>query len=448
MHIVIKKGLDVPLTGEPDQTIQDGPPVKRVAVIGADYVGLKPTMVVNVGDPVKLGQLLFTDKKNPGVKYTAPGAGKIIEINRGEKRVLLSVVIELEGTAEETFASYPEKDLKSVTAEQVKTNLIDSGLWSALRTRPFSKVPAIDSTPHSLFVTAMDTNPLCVNAAMVIKASASDFNNGLLMLSKLTEGKLYVCQAPHEFLPSEKLDYVTPVVFQGPHPAGLAGTHIHFLDPVSHGKTVWSVDYQDVIAIGRLFVSGKLNTERIISVAGPVVRLPKVVRTRLGASTDALTEGNLEDGENRIISGSVLSGRTASTTLAYLGRYHSQVSVLREGRERYFLAWLGLGFERFSIKNIYFSALNRSKKYALNTNVMGSPRAIVPFGCYEQVMPLDILPTHLVKALVMEDTDLAQDLGCLELDEEDLSLCTFVCPGKIEYGPILRRNLTKIEKEG
>ena len=446
--INIRRGLDLPISGAPEQAIVDGPQIRSVAIIGADYHGMKPTMAVQVGDKVKLGQLLFSDKKTEGVIYTAPAAGTVAAINRGAKRVLQSVVIDVEGDEAESFSQYSADQLASLTEEQVKDNLVNSGLWTALRTRPYSKVPAPTTTPNSIFVTAMDTNPLAVNPEQIIAERRDEFVNGLTVLSRLTAGQVYVCKAEGADILTGNNSRVSSEEFSGVHPAGNAGTHIHHLDPVSATKTVWTIGYQDVIAFGQLFATGKLPTERVISLAGPQVEQPRLVRTRVGASIDELTNGQLKDGENRVVSGSVFGGRTAAGPIAFLGRYHQQISVLVEGRERPFLHYLRAGFNNFSSLSIYVSSLFSGKKYDFNTTTNGSERAMVPIGAYERIMPLDILPTQLLRALIVGDTDLGQKLGCLELDEEDLSLCTFVCPGKYEYGPILRNNLTRIEKEG
>ncbi|MHA6476442.1 Na(+)-translocating NADH-quinone reductase subunit A [Stutzerimonas sp. KH-1] len=444
--INIKRGLDLPIAGAPAQRIEAGRPVRSVAVIGFDYPTMKPTMAVQVGDRVKLGQLLFSDKKSPGVNYTAPGAGVVSAVHRGEKRVLQSVVIDLDGDEEVTFASYSAAQLDGLSSEQVRENLQQSGLWTALRTRPFSKVPAIDATPASIFVTAIDTHPLAADPAVIIAEQAEAFEAGLKVLGNLA--KVFLCKAPNASLPGESLAKVQVESFNGPHPAGLAGTHIHFLDPVSASKSVWTIGYQDVIAVGKLFTSGRLSVERVVSLAGPVVEQPRLVRARLGANLDELTAGELQPGANRVVSGSVLGGRTAHGAFAYLGRYHQQVSCLREGKEREMLHYLRAGVEKHSILNIYISKLMGGKKFAFSTSTNGSPRAMVPVGNYEEVMPLDVLPTQLLRALIVGDTEVAQKLGCLELDEEDLALCTYVCAGKYEYGPILRDNLTRIEKEG
>jgi Na+-transporting NADH:ubiquinone oxidoreductase subunit A len=444
----IKRGLNLPITGEPSQNSIDAKNVKRIAILGRDYVGMKPTMEVQVGDKVKLGQLLFTDKKMEGVKYTAPGAGKIVEINRGEKRIFLSLVIELEGNEEVTFKSYSESELKTIDKDAVKSQLIDSGMWTTIKSRPFGKVANPTSEPHSIFVTAMDTNPLAPSVQKILEGSENNFKNGLAVLSKLTEGKLYLCKKPGEKIPIAEVPNLVVEEFDGPHPAGAPGTHIHFLDPVSRAKTVWNVNAQDVAAIGSLFTTGKINVERIAAICGPSAKNPRLIKTRVGASISELTEGEIKEGETRVVSGSVLSGRHAFEAEAYLGRFHQQITLLEEGRKREFLGWLTPGSNLYSVKNIVVSKIFKNKKFDFTTSTNGGPRAIVPIGSYEKVMPLDIIPTYLLRAIAVDDVEEAEALGILELDEEDLALCTYVCPSKIDHGINLRRTLTLIEKEG
>ena len=442
----IRKGLDVPISGEPAQRIEAARPVRSVALIGRDYNGMKPTMAVQVGDRVKLGQIVFSDKRNPGVHFTAPAAGVVSAIHRGEQRVLQSLVIDVEGNEEVVFAQYPQSQLAALDTQLVRDNLIQSGLWTALRTRPLSKTPAVDAVPSSIFVTAIDTHPLAADPAVVIAEYPADFASGLQVLSRLA--KVFLCKAEGVSLAGEDLPQVQGESFSGPHPAGLAGTHIHFLDPVSASKSVWSIGYQDVIAIGKLFLTGHLWVERVVALGGPVVEKPRLLRSRLGANLEELCAGELVPGYNRVISGSVLGGRTARGAFAYLGRFHQQVSCLHEGDERQFLHYLRAGVNKHSVLNVFVSRFMGARKLDLDTSTNGSTRAMVPVGTYEQVMPLDILPTHLLRYLIVGDTEMAQKLGCLELDEEDLALCTYVCPGKYEYGPILRDNLNLIEKEG
>ena len=446
--IKIKKGLNVPISGDPEQVVYDGQSVSQVAVVGPDYVGMKPTMKVVVGDVVKLGQVLFEDKKAPEIRFTSPGAGKVVAINRGPKRVLLSVVIRLQGDEQVAFQAYQAKPVEDLDRQAIKDLLFESGLWTSFRTRPFSKTPVPSSTPHSIFVTAIDTNPLAPSTCVVLQGKDKEFENGVHVLSKLTDGNIFLCKAPDVKLTGGGIERVRVEEFSGQHPAGLAGTHINALDPVSRKKTVWNINAQDVVAIGELFASGNLNVERIVSLAGPAVTKPRLVKTRLGASLTELTAGELSEGENRVISGSVLTGFSANGDMGFLGRYHQQVSILPEGGERTFLGWLVPSLDLFSVENIVLSKLFPRKKFNFTTNINGGERPIVPIGSYESVMPLDILATPMLRAIATVDVEEAEKLGVFELDEEDLALCTYVCPSKIDHGENLRKTLTLIEKEG
>lgn len=444
--IKIKQGLDLPITGAPEQTVKSAPAIRNVAVIGQDYVGMKPTMAVKEGDRVKLGQLIFSDKKTEGVKFTAPAAGVVKAINRGERRVLQSVVIEVDDNEEAIeFAKYDAAQLSSLSREQVQEVLVESGQWAAMRTRPFSKVPQPGTAPHSIFVTAIDTNPLAANPEVFISEFSDDFVNGLKVLGRLTDGSVHLCKAAGANIPTA--DGVAVHEFEGKHPAGNAGTHIHFIDPVSQQKTVWVIGYEEVVAYGKLLTTGRIFTDRVVAVAGPQVNEPALVRTRMGASVSELSAGMVKAGENRLIAGSVWNGHAADGAFDFLGRSTTQVSVLTEGNKREFMGWLVAGKEKFSVLNVFSSFLSPGKKFNFSTTTNGSERAMLPVGQFEQLMPLDILPTQLLRALVTGDIVTAMQLGCLELDEEDVALLTFACPGKYEYGPILRDNLSRIEKE-
>lgn len=439
----------MPITGTPKQKIEGAPNISRVAVLGREHVGMKPTMLVKEGDRVKLGQPLFTDKKNPRVQYVAPGAGEVEVIHRGARRVFQSLVIRLDGDEEVTFPVFDAEKLSQLDREDVVEQLLDSGLWVAMRTRPYSKSPNPQNTPHSIFVTAMDTRPLAADPTVIITEYQQDFENGLRVLARLTEGNVYVCCGKENSLDLKDDAQIKKAVFEGPHPAGIPGTHIHYIDPVSATKSVWHLNYQDVIAYGKLFTEGKIWTDRIISLAGPAIKNPRLLRVRLGASTNDIIEGEVKSGECRIISGSALAGWRAAGWASYLGRFNLQITAIFEGREREFFGWIVPGMKKYSKSNALLSSFFRKQaRFDFTTSQNGSPRAMVPIGVYERVMPLDILPTQLLRALVTKDTDLAQALGCLELDEEDLALCTFVCPSKYEFGPMLRENLIQIEKEG
>ncbi|WP_101827186.1 Na(+)-translocating NADH-quinone reductase subunit A [Klebsiella michiganensis] len=446
--IKITKGLNLPIAGMPSQQISSKTAVKRVALLGEEYIGMRPSMAVREGDRVQKGQLLFEDKRNPGVRFTAPASGTISAIHRGERRVLQSVVIDVDGDDAVHFPRYELADLAALTREAVQQQLVESGMWTAFRTRPFSKIPAPGSVPAAIFVTAIDTNPLAADPQPIILAQREAFDAGLTLLTRLTDGKVHVCQASGGKLGGHPVGQVTFKQFAGPHPAGLVGTHIHFLEPVSLKKQVWHLNYQDVIAVGKLFLEGELSSERIVALGGPQVKEPRLLKTCSGASLDELLADELLDDENRVISGSVLSGTHAQGPHAFLGRFHLQISVVKEGREKELFGWVMPGKDKFSITRTTLGHFMKRKLFNFSTDTNGGERAMVPIGNYERVMPLDILPTMLLRDLLAGDTDSAQALGCLELDEEDLALCTYVCPGKYEYGPALRSVLTQIEQEG
>lgn len=450
MQFKIKKGLTIPVTGEPEQRIYPGAEVSRVAIVGYDYIGVKrlPTLDVEVGDRVVMGQPLVRGKVFTEVVATAPGTGVVQAVHRGHQRVLETIVVKLEGTGEETFNAYSEEELSGLNRNQVQENLLASGLWLAFRTRPYSMIAKPDSVPDAIFVTAIDTNPLAPDPSVIVREARQDFLNGLTVIAKLTEGKVFVCRASDGDIPVPSGDQFQMAEFEGPHPAGLPGTHIHFLHPVGLKRVVWHLNYQDIIMIGRLFTTGRLNPERIISLAGPLANQPRLIRTQLGASTNDLVQNEIPPkGEVRVVAGSLLNGRHAVGNSAFLGRYHRQITVLKEGREREFLAWINPGVNKYSATRVFVSNLFKKRRFPLTTTTNGSRRAMVPIGAYERLMPLDILPTQLLRALIVGDTETSIALGCLELDEEDLALCSFVDPGKHDFGPILRRNLHQIFQE-
>ena len=451
-----RKGLDLPIAGRPGPRVERAAQPRRVALLGGDYVGMKPTMHVRPGDLVRRGQLLFECKKTPGVRYTAPAAGKVAAVNRGDKRRFESVVIELSQAersgdvgGETDFSAYEGRDVGALGREQVRDLLLESGEWTALRARPFGSVADPSTTPKSIFVTAVDTHPLAPNLAPLIAEQQREFDAGVVALTALTDGMVYVCTAAEEAVKAPTHERVRLEHFAGPHPSGTAGWHIHTLDPVDRGKRVWHLGAQDAIAIGHLFLTGKLRLERVVSLAGPGVRRPRLLSTRRGVATDDLVSEQLREGTTRVISGSVFGGRTAMDEIhGFLQRYDQQVSVIAEGGERLFLGWMAAGFNAFSVKRAFASLLTPGKRFAFTTATHGSDRAIVPIGSYEQVFPFDIPPSFLLRALAVQDTERAEQLGCLELSEDDLALCTFVEPGKAEYGPQLRAVLDTIWKEG
>ena len=446
--ISIKKGLDLPISGAiTDATIHDITPKHSVAILGEGYLGLKPTMLVAEGDAVILGQPLFEDKKNPGVFICSPVSGVVEKIVRGEKRRLLSVIICPETKEPVVFESFGNDVAEKLSREEIVKRLASSGLWATLRTRPFSKIPSIDAVPHAIFVNAMDSNPLAFDPALAMQGRDEDLLAGLAIMQVLSGGQAHFCCRQETSVPTHHLNRVEIHRFGGVHPAGLVGTHIHFIDPVGANKIAWHLNVQDLLAIGKFFRSGILDNQRLIAIAGPGVKNPRIVRATRGTAMADLLADNLQEGEQRVISGSALAGRQVHEDTAYLSAYDQQVTVLPEGRESYFLGFLRPGVGWFSKTNAYIGKFLK-EPFQFNTSTRGSPRPLVPIGVYEEVMPLDILPTLLVKALIVKDTDTAIRLGALELDEEDLALMSFVCPGKHDFGAILRENLTLIEQEG
>jgi len=439
--IKIRKGLTLPVKGEPSGEIRKVTDISESAVLGDDFPGMKPSMLVKEGDSVRKGEPVFKDRKNPEIIFTAPVTGVVKAVNRGEKRKFLSLVIQ-RGEGDPVIFDIP--DMKTADRETVYELLKNSGLLTAFRERPFAKCPSADRKPKAVFINCMDTRPLSPDMSYILSGNEEYFKKGVEAVSKLAE-KTYVCKGLDINLP--ELADVDISIFDGPHPAGLSGTHVHFLETVSLSKTVWTVDMKDVIDIGYLLSHGQLNEMTRVALSGELVE-PCVVETYKGAPVAELLKGKLKDPDCRVIIGSPLYGYEMKKGVEHLSSCFSQVTALAELKERYPFGWTTPRADLFSVKNIFASAFTGYKKLRIDTALNGALRPMVPVGTYEKVMPLDILPTHLLRALITRDIETSEKLGCLELSEEDLSLCTFVCPGKIDYAPIIRDVLTTIEKEG
>lgn len=457
----IRRGLDIPIAGAPSSEMSRAGKPKQIAVVGADYHDLKPTMLVTEGDQVRLGDPLFNDKKNPSVVFTAAGSGTVTAINRGEKRSFVSLVIDLdektdaEDVNKQLFEAYPEENLLATSHRPfIKDRILKSGLWTALRTRPYSKIPEVDSSPQAVFISTLDTHPLAPNPYQIIYEHKQAFACGLKVLYALTHKPIFINKGINQDIPGQDLDFVTTTTWHGKHPAGLVGTHMHALMPVNADHVNWHIGHQDLIALGYLFTKGLIWTTRYAAITGPMAAHPRILITRLGAYLDdILSHNEYRHTHNsvRVISGSVLGGRTARPPVNFLSRWSQQICLVEEGTQRDFFltkGWLSIGFHKFSMLGTYIGKFIPGMRFPMTTSTQGSKRSMVPIGLYEKVMPMDILPTYLLRALISQDTERAQELGALELDEEDLALCTFVCPGKYEYGPILRDNLRFIEKNG
>lgn len=451
------KGLRLPVPGAPGSSIQPGPPVTKVAVTALDYLGIRPRMAVEAGTVVQRGQLLFEDRRNPGVRFTSPASGTVSAVHRGDHRALLSVVIDLdagefdnqEKVPHAVFDAYLEKPPQEMTRDQVRDLLVKSGLWTAFRRRPFDNIPRLDETPHALFVMAVNPHPSAPSPTAILEGRAMDFEMGLVALRQLLPSQLtIVCTNLADKVSVPTIDGVETHSFGGPFPVGTPGFCMHILSPPSLDRPNWYLALQDVLDVGALFRTGRLSVERVISLAGPEVQKPALLRTRIGACISELTDGRLSLGNVRVLAGSVLDGReTTPAALDFLGRYHLQISVLKNATDRHLLGWLGPGRNKFSVTRLFLSRLLQGH-LRINTDAHGGRRAMVPMGFFEKVWPFDLLVTPLLRALSAEDDDTALDLGCMELAEEDVAVCTFVCPSKIDYGLALRAALTRIEEAG
>ena len=450
----LKKGLDIPLVGAPELRIETPPPASRVALYAHEFHGLKPDMQVRPGDEVAQGQPLFSDRRYPEILYTSPASGVVEEVHRGRKRALLSVEVRVEGQRQVAFPAFDGSELMTLSPETVREQLLRSGLWTAFRTRPYSEVPPPTQEPDAIFITAMDTRPLSLDPAMVIQEEGENFRAGLSVLSRLSKAPLYVCTSPGTKLPLPNLENLCQAEFAGPHPAGLAGTHIHFLAPVTSDKVVWVIDYHHVIGVGTVFTTGHVPSTRVVALGGPLVSRPRLLRVLEGACVSEICENELlsakpADPDVRMVCGSVLEGYEVENGRDFLGSFTYQVTALSNHCQQPILGWLRPGLNLFTVSRTLLSSLSGAKrKFSLACGQNGSPRSLIPLELYDRVFPLELLPVQMLKALLVRDTDTAQQLGCLELDEEDLALCSFVCPSKHEFGPVLRENLELIQREG
>lgn len=447
--IKIKKGLDIPLEGKPELQASPARRSKLFAVKPPDFHGLTPKLLVQQGDEVKAGSPLFYDKKNEEIIFCSPVSGEVVEVERGAKRRILAIKILAD--KEVAYLDHGAAEPATLSREQVIEKLLKSGCWPFVRQRPFSVIANPAQMPKSVFVSAVDTAPLAPDIPFVIKDEMPAFETGLRAIKQLTEGPLHLNVSADD----TQLSKVTPFegleinTVKGPHPAGNVGVQIHQLDPLNKGEVIWYVTPQDVLAIGRLFLSGKFDLRRTLALTGSEVEAPQYYETIAGAQVSSITEGKLKDGELRIISGNVLTGTRVEAD-GFLGYYDIQLSVIPEGNElKFFLTdgWLSPGLKKFSMSRAYPSWLMPKKTYRLDTNQNGEERAYVMTGQYEKVFPFDIFPVLLIKAILVNDIDRMEQLGIYEVDAEDFALCEFVCTSKVEVQRIVREGLDTLRAE-
>lgn len=443
-NIRIKKGLDIRLAGEADKVLIQAEMPQTVLIQPSDFFGIKPKVLVQPGDEVKAGTPLMYDKNNPEVMITSPVSGEVIEVNRGEKRVLTSIKILAD--KETRYESFKSGTPDSFTKEDIKEQLCKSGAWNLIRQRPYTNVARTSKTPKALFISAFDSSPLAPDNDYAIHGNEKDFEAGLAILSRLMDGKVHLTNHADKtkstaFTQAKGVNVHT---ISGPHPSGNVGVQIHHIDPINKGEYAWVIYPQDVVTIGKLFTTGKYDMTRLVAVTGPQVKKGRYMKTIQGAPIATIASAdNVEGDNNRFISGNVLTGTSVGKD-GYLGFYDTQVTVVKEGTESEFFGWIAPGLNKFSNSKSFFTWAMPGKKFKLDTNAHGEERAFVVTGEYEKVFPMDILPVYLLKSIITNDIDGQENLGIYEVSPEDFALCEFVCTSKINSQEIVRKGLADL----
>lgn len=444
--IKLKKGFDIRLEGAAEKRLAGTVNPVMFGVKPIDFQGLIPKLDVRPGDDVLAGTSLFHDKIRPEIKFTSPVSGKVLSVERGDRRMILEIIVEKKGTGSVDFG---KADPEKLSAEQIRDHLLKSGLWPAIRQRPYHVVANPADRPKSIFISGFDTAPLAPDLNYIMEnLPLSSFRIGISALKKLTDGKVNLVLRGKEN-PDNAFESVSDVeisYFSGPHPAGNVGVHIHHLDPVNKGEIVWYINLQDVVTAGKLFEEGIYNPERIVALTGSEVLNPQYYKTISGGSISAVVNDNVKSGNLRYISGNVLTG-TKINPGGYLGYYDSQITVIPEGNYYEMLGWAYPGINKYSFSKTFLSSLLPKRSYKLDTNLHGGERAFVVTGQYEKVVPMDIYPMQLFKAILAEDIDMMENLGIYEVAEEDFALCEFICPSKIEIQSVIRKGLDLMRKE-
>lgn len=444
--IKLRKGLDIKLQGKADKIFMRAERATSYAVKPTDFQGIMPKLVAKPGDEVKVGSVLFFDKYNPEIKFTSPVSGKVSAINRGERRKILEVVVEPD--PQDDYIEYKVADPFTLSREEILKLLLESGMWPAIQQRPYAIIANPSKKPKAIFISGFDSSPLAPDLDFLVKDFEKEFQKGIDVLSRLTEGKIHL-SLNAEYPPSKTYSRAKGVelhYFKGPHPAGNVGVQIHHIDPVNKGEYVWYIRPMDVIRMGKFFMDGKLDNSAMVALTGSEVIKPVYYKMIRGACISNLIKDNLKGNHNRYITGNVLTG-TAISHNGYLGFYDNQVTVIPEGDHYEFLGWAAPGLNKFSTSRTFFSWLQPDKEYRLDTNLNGGKRAFVITGQYEKVLPMNIYPVHLLKSILVEDIDMMEKLGIYEVAEEDMALCEFVCTSKTDVQHILRTGLDLMKKE-
>ena len=441
----IRKGFDIRLIGEAEKTIKEFK-TNRYALKPTDFIGIFPKLLIKEGDEVKAGSPVFFDKYRDNIVFTSPVSGKISEIRRGAKRVLLEIIINADPDI--SYIDFEKANPNDLTRELIIKKMLKSGVWPLIRQRPYSVIADPADNPKAIFISAFDTSPLAPDYDMIVHRQGDIFQTGLDAIAKLTSGKVHLNLKADN--PSSRVFSKSKNVqineFTGPHPAGNVSIQINHIDPINKGDIVWYLYPQDVLTIGRLFIEGKFDASRMIALTGSEVLKPRYYKTHIGASIEGMIEDNVTDIKKRFISGNVLTGSKIEST-GFVGFYDSQVTIIPEGDHYEFLGWGLPNCNKFSFYRSFCSWMTPNKKFRIDTNINGGIRAFVMTGQFEKVFPMDIYPMQLIKAILIEDIDLMENLGIYEVDEEDFALCEFISTSKIEIQSIIRKGLDLMRKE-
>lgn len=444
--IRIKKGLNINLLGAAEQTTSKAVTSNVYAIQLSDFHGITPKMMVKQGAEVKAGEPLFYNKNLEHMLFVSPVSGELIEIERGDRRRILTLKILADKTQEATTA--PVLDVENASKEEVKTSLLKGGCWPFIKQRPYDVIANPDTNPKSIFISGYSSGPLQADLDYVLQGKEKELQAAITGLSKLTPGKIHVSIGSSGNSPLASLKGIELHKVSGPHPAGLVGTQINRLDPINKGELVWTVTPQDLIIIGEFFLTGKFNAERLVALAGSSVKAPKYYTTKIGAEISTFLYASGVNEENfRVINGDVLTGAKSKPD-GYLGFYNNTVTVIPEGNDYEFFGWNKPVFDKISAtRALTFSWLQPNKKYDLNTNTNGEHRAFVVTGQYEEVFPMDIFPMQLLKACMVKDLDEMEQLGLYEVAPEDFSLTEFICISKQPHQKIIREGLDLLQQE-
>lgn len=445
-NVKIKRGMDIPLEGKPSTHIHAISSSTTFAIKPTDFKGLVPKLRIKQGEEVRVGDCLFADKKNDKICFTSPVSGEVVEIVRGERRAITAIKI-LADSAEYKCKEFDTQNYSTKNVDEIKAILLESGLWPFITQRPYGVMADTEVTPKSIHVSGFDSSPLAADLGVSLRGQESQLETGFKILNMLSEGGVYLnLHAKKDNTIYQNIKDVKVSYFDGPHPSGLVGVQINNLDPINKGDVVWTIKPQHIAFIGKLFETGKIDFEQNIVIAGSEVKEPAYYTTRLGASVDSMMNDNYKSENVRVISGNVLTG-TKIEKDGYLGFFDNQLTVIPEGNQYELLGWLFPSYARPTLSPSLPISKYLKKTFNVNTNPHGEPRAYVVTGQYEKVLPMDIMPQQLIKAVMAKDLELMENLGIYEVIEEDMALCEFVCTSKINVQQVLSEGLELMAEE-